>query len=247
MHIERNVLIRLAIESSTIERCIVRRTMEEKYGSLERIVASQLLQVPLNCSPLYSALISWHASATLLRRDRARWNIPRHVIALPIFQEERSGRNTGIAIYSEGPEGDFLSVHIMPKPLGGCCLKQHFLQTGVVISENQKYLWMSGAQGITGSYECGDQVTLNKISFFPLDGFRGKSGPREEIPTEEQRLRTVPHDGFEELLIPVEVPVQVGRKEASPQHGTPLVLFLVDLTASMAQYGRHRNRSCRPA
>ena len=69
MHIERNVFVHFAIESGTVECSIVWRSMEEKFGTVERIVASQCCQLLLNCSPLECILVSRHGSEPFLGRD----------------------------------------------------------------------------------------------------------------------------------------------------------------------------------
>jgi len=128
--------------------------MKQEYCAVKRFFADEKIQVLLNGSPFDPALVRRGASATFLWRNGTGRNVPRYVIAFPIFQQKGGRRDTRIPVHGKTIPREFSPVGIVPKFLGRSEFKRLFVASWVVIAKDQEDVRIFRAQELLRRGEC---------------------------------------------------------------------------------------------
>src|SRR5215472_2147336 len=211
MHIERHVLVALTIQGGAIKRGIVRRGVHEKDSALQRVAIHQYCQVVLNGAPLHIAGICRHRSLAFFRRDAAGIHVSRNIVALPVFQQKRRGRNTCIAVEAKISERRLPAMQVLPEPWDGiheCRL--HY--SWIVISEDQKYGRVGLPQRVAQATKSWRQIILHEIRMvLAVPSVIRRSW--QEIAAKKEQLGPIFGNLRKELFITLHASMKVGDEE----------------------------------
>jgi hypothetical protein len=118
-----------------------------------------------------------------------------------------------------------------------------FRQAAVVIAEDRENSRVLASHVIAEIPELTGQKPIDEVLMLQVDGGRGFDMGREQVAAEEQRLRTISCDPFEQPSVFVYIAMQVGDKEAGRQYPPPaLVRFLA---TNIQPHGRFSSDICR--
>ncbi len=190
VHVERNVVDRPAVQCRAVEVRSVGRRVEEEDRSVEVVLPRQPLEVVLDGRVADLALLTRHRAPALLRRDRSRIDEPRHVVSLPVLEQERSRRNVRVAVDAEAVERLLAVVHVVPRPARGRFEYRVLLGAKVVVPEDQvdRRVVLAPRSSLS-LWKPATRKSSTKSSSARLRRLPRRHVRRQEVATKEHRVR----------------------------------------------------------
>jgi hypothetical protein len=194
--------------------------VEEEDRATEISRAGQALQVLLDRLETFPPGSDGERAIALLRGDRARIDVARHVVALPVLEQERRRGNIGIPADLEPAQGEGAQVRVLPDA-GRLGLDDLRLPAPrVVVSHDEEHPRIARAQRLPEREKPLDEEVADEIPVRSVPS-ADPAARRKEVAADEDGRGSVQRDGFEQPLVPARLAVEIRHEEASDHRRAP--------------------------